>query len=79
MFDSFKIQNVSNFYFKKRAVKKTQIFHIYKVPLFRNMNVSVLRKTSAGFLKSVVVQLFPKYSLSYANLNVKIRPKCNSS
>ena len=38
------------------------------------MNVGVFWETFAGFLKSVAVQLFPKYSKSYVNLNVKSRP-----
>ena len=33
----------------------------------------------AGFLKSVVLQHFPKYGQSYVNLNVKSRPTFNSS
>ena len=36
-----------------------------------DMNVGVFWETSAGFLKSVVLELFPKYSQSYGNLNVK--------
>ena len=41
------------------------------------MNVGVLWETSVRFL-SVVLQLFPKYSQSYANLNVKSSPNFNS-
>ena len=37
------------------------------------MNVGVFWETSGGFLKSVVLQLFPKYNQSYVNLNVKSR------
>ena len=37
-----------------------------------DMNVGVFWETSVGFLKSVVLQLFPKYSQSYANLDVKM-------
>ena len=40
-----------------------------------DMNVSVFLETSVGFIKSVVVQIFPKHSQSYANLNIKSRPK----
>ena len=37
-----------------------------------DMNVEMLNvETFVGFLKSVVLQLFPKYSQSYVNLNVK--------
>ena len=35
MFDSLKSQNVRKFYFEKGTAKKTQIFHIFKGPLFR--------------------------------------------
>ena len=31
-----------------------------------DMNVGVFWETSVGFLKSVVLQLFPKYSQNYA-------------
>ena len=46
IFDSLKIRNVSNFYFEKRTVKETEIFHIFKGLLFLNgsrinMNVGV--------------------------------------
>ena len=44
-----------------------------------DMNVDVFWETSVGFLKSQVLQLFPKYSQSYANLNVKSRAKFNTS
>ena len=43
-----------------------------------DMNFGVFSETSAGFLKSVVLQLFPNYCQSYANLNVKSRSKFNS-
>ena len=46
--------------------------------VYININVDVFWETSVGFLKSVVLQLLPKYSQSYANLNVKSRPKFNS-
>ena len=39
--------------------------------------VDMFWDTSAGFLKCVVLQLFLKYSQSYANLNVKSREKFN--
>ena len=42
------------------------------------LNVGVFWDTSVGILKSVVLQLFAKYSQSYVNLNVKSRPKFNS-
>ena len=37
------------------------------------MNVDVFWETFVGFLKFVVLQLFPKYSQSYVNLIVKNR------
>ena len=42
-----------------------------------DMNVDVFWETSVGFLKSVVLQLFPKYSQSNINMNVKSRSKFN--
>ena len=36
-----------------------------------DMNVGEFSETSVGFLKSVILQLFPKYSQSNVNLNVK--------
>ena len=40
-----------------------------------DMNADVFWETSVGFLKCVVLQIFPKYSQSYVNLNVKSREK----
>ena len=73
-----KIPNVSDIFIWKRSRQKKQIFHIFNELLFRNgqpidMNVSVFWETSVGFLKNVVLQLFPKYSQSNVNLNVKSR------
>ena len=68
---------------KKRAAKNAQTFHFFKKPIFAwvagpiDMNVGVFWETSMDFLKSVVLQLFPKYNQSYVNLNVKSRPKFN--
>ena len=42
-----------------------------------DMNVDVFRETSVGFLKCVVLQLFPKYSKSFVNFNLKSRAKFN--
>ena len=42
-----------------------------------DMNVDGLWETSAGFLKSVALQLFLKYSQSNVNVNVKRRSKFN--
>ena len=65
---------------KKEHPKKRQIFHFFKWSIFDfDVNVGVFWEPSVGFLKSVVLQLFPKYNQSYANLNVKSRPKFNNS
>ena len=37
-----------------------------------DMNVGVFWETSVSFLKSVVLQLLPKYGQSYINLNIKV-------
>ena len=42
-----------------------------------DMNVGVFGETSVGFLKSMVLQLFPKYNQNYVNVNVKSRAKFN--
>ena len=42
-----------------------------------NMDVDVFWETSVGFQKGVDLQLFPKYSQSYVNLNVESREKFN--
>ena len=62
------------FYLKKEQPKKHKYFLMGK-PI--DMNVGVFWETSVGFLKSVVLQLFPKYSQSNVNLNVKSRSKFN--
>ena len=65
-------------YFERRAAKKlSQIFDFLKGRCFViggsiNMNVSVFWETSVVFPKSVVLQLFPEYTQSYANLNSKV-------
>ena len=68
---------------KREPPKKHKFFIFLKSRYFViggsiNMNVGMFWETSAGFPKSAVLQLFPKYSQSYANLNVKSRPKFNS-
>ena len=57
-------------------LKKTQVFDILKGRYFVmgdpiDVNVAVLWGTYVGFLKCVLLQLFPKYNQSYVNLNVK--------
>ena len=42
-----------------------------------DMNFGIFQETPADFLKSDVLQLFPKYSQSNVNLNVKSRAKFN--
>ena len=42
-----------------------------------DMNVEVFWETSVAFLECLILQLFPKYSQGYVNLNVKSRAKFN--
>ena len=42
-----------------------------------DINFDVFWETSVDFVKSVVLQLFPKYSRSNVNLNVKSKAKFN--
>ena len=42
-----------------------------------DVNIGLFWEASVGFLRSVVLQLFPKYSQSYVNFNVKSRAKFN--
>ena len=70
------------FHLKKEPPKKHKFFIFLKGCYFVmgspiDMNVDVFWETSVGFLKSVVLQLFPKYSQSNVNLNVKSRAKFN--
>ena len=70
------------FSLEKEPTKKHKFFIFLKGCYFVmgspiDMNVDVFWETSVGFLKSVVLQLFPKYSQSYVNLNVKSRAKFN--
>ena len=68
IFDSLQIPDVSNFFFfwfENGAGKNTHIFQILKgryfvmgSPIYRN--VSVFWEISVGFLKNVVLQIFPK-------------------
>ena len=67
----------------KKQTKKSNIFFIFLKGRYFvmsgliDMNSSVFWETSVGFPKSVVLQLFPKYSQSNVNLNVKSRAKFN--
>ena len=78
-----KISKCLQFLFWKRSRKKRHKFFILLKDRYFvmggpiNMNVGVFWETSVGFLKSVVLQLFPKYSQSNVNLNVKSRAKFN--
>ena len=70
------------FSFEKGAAKRNKFFIFLKGCYFEmgipiDMNVDVLWETSVGFLKSVVLQLFRKYSQSHVNVNVKSRSKFN--
>ena len=70
------------FILKKEPPKKHKFFIFLKGRYFVvggpiDMNVEVFWETYVGFLKTVVLQLFPKYSQSYVNLNVKSRAKFN--
>ena len=61
---------------KKEPPKNTSFFIYLKGRYFIMghpivVNVAVFSDTSLAFLKSVVLQLFPKYRQSYANLSVK--------
>ena len=65
------------FSFEKGATKKQMFLIFLKGCYFLmgspvDMNVAVLWETSVGFLKSVVLQLFPKYSQSNINLMPKV-------
>ena len=70
-----KILKCQQFLFWRKSRQKAQILNFFKGLLFRN---GVFWETSVAFLKSLVLQLFLKYSQSYANLNVKSRPKWSS-
>ena len=70
------------FILKKEPPKKHKFFMFLRGRYFVmgdpiDMNVDVFWETSVAFLKCVVLQLFPKYSQSYVNLNVKSRAKSN--
>ena len=58
------------FILKKEPPNKRTFFIILKDRYFlmggpTDMNIGVFWETSVGFLKSVVLQLFPKYSRPY--------------
>ena len=85
IFDSLKLPNVSNLFFEKGAAKKK---HTHKFLILLkgryylmggdiDINVGVFWEASVGFLKSVVLHLFPKYSQSNVKLNVKSKTKFN--
>ena len=77
-----KNSNVNNLFFEKGATKKHKFFIFLKGHYFVmgspiDMNFGIFLETPVDFLKSVVLQLFPKYSHSNANLNVKSKAKFN--
>ena len=70
------------FLFWKRRRQKTKFLNILKGRHFVmdgpiDMNVGEFWETSGSFLKNVVLELFPKYSQSYVNLDVKSSAKHN--
>ena len=76
-------KNLSNFYFEERVITKHEFFFFLLgryivIGSSIDMNVGAFCENSVSFLKSVVLQLSPTYSESYANLNVKSRPKFSS-
>ena len=82
VFYSLKTPNVSNLFLKNKPPKKHNFFVFFKGRYFViggpiDMNVGVFCETSVSLLKRVVLQLFPKYSRSNVNLNVKGRSKFN--
>ena len=64
-------QRNTNFHFLKRR------YLVIGGPT--DMNVNLFSETPASFLKSVRLQLFPKYRQIYVNFNVKSSPKFNGS
>ena len=75
-------ENFSNLFFEKGATKKQKFFIFLKGRYFVtggsvDMNLGLFWETPVDFLKSVVLQLFPKYSQSNVNSNVKSRAKFN--
>ena len=68
------------FLFEKKTTRKTYLLKFLKECYFVmgqdiNVNVGVFKNSFVGFLKSVVMYIFPKFRQSYVNLNVKSRPK----
>ena len=69
-------------FFEKGAAKKHKFFTFLKDRYFVmggciDINFGVFWETPVDFLKSVVLQLFPKYNQSNVKLNVKNRAKFN--
>ena len=60
------------FILKKEPQKKPTNFSLFLKGCYFVMGASIDMK------KSLFLQLFPKYSQSYANLNVKSRPNLNA-
>ena len=72
----------ATFFLKMEPPKETQIFIFLRGCSFViggpiDMNVDIFLEISIGSLKSVILQMFPKYSQRYINLNVKSRAKFN--
>ena len=72
-----------SFFLKKRSHQKKHNSFTFLIGRYFVMGgpiditVGVFWETSVGFLKNVVLQLFPKYSQSNVNLNVKSRANLN--
>ena len=69
-------------FWKKNRKKNHRFFMFSKGHYFImggpiDMNVDVFWEIPVGFPKNAVLQLFPKYSKSYVNLNVKSTAKFN--
>ena len=69
-------------FFEKGAAKKHKFSTFLKGRYFVmggsiDINFGVFWETPVDFLKSVVLQLFPKYNQSNVDLNVKNRAKFN--
>ena len=62
------------FSFEKGAANLKDCYFVMGSPI--DMSIDVFWETSVGFLKSVVLKLFPKYSQSNVNLNVKVGQNC---
>ena len=82
IFDWWKIENISCFYFWNKRRQKGLNFHFLKgcfcaMDSPMDMILGVFPETNLRLLKSITLQFFSKYSKSYNNLNVKSCLKLN--